>query len=325
MLENLRLADISNIPLPKIKWIVGVPGCGKTYAILNNHKPGKDLILTLTKHGCTEIRKQMASKLKVKINDLKENYRTVASILVNGSSKKVETVYIDEALLMHSGTIGFIAHMTGANEIIIIGDEWQIPYIEREGVSDVLFSSPRKYCHVTSVLTCTRRCPVDVTYALSYFYPGIYTKNTTTISMKMSHNTGLIADNQDTLYMTHTQKDKQSLINLGLGKRNGSAIMTIHEAQGQTFDNVTLIRLNRKNEDIYMSTEHAIVAISRHRKSFLYLTQAGEDKVIKLMKSVGNCEKSLEKWNSEQALRNDIGLDPESMIKSREPILDNND
>jgi len=273
----------------------------------------------MTKQGCLEIRKEVSMKYNIKGANLRIDYRTVASVLVNGSKKKYMRCFIDECLLFHAGGIGYISSLTGAKEVVIVGDEWQIPYIERDGVCEVLFSSPRNFCKTTEIISCTRRCPIDVCYAVCIFYMGIYTTNLIEHSLcflKLSDK-HCFEDEPNTLYLTHTQVDKHLLLDKGLGIK--SVVLTIHEAQGQTFDNVILVRFNKKHHDVYNSDEHAVVSITRHRKTFTYFSSAScvKDKVKQLINRVKECKISLTQWNQQQALRNEIGLEPDDMIKPK--------
>lgn len=318
ILANIGAIKICEVPFPEIDFITGVPGCGKTHFIINNHQVGTDLILTLTKEGCHSIRSAVEAQSGISKDTLIQNYRTVASLLVNGSTKKFGTVYIDEALLMHAGLVGYIVALTSADRIILVGDEWQIPFIDRERISSGAFCSPTNFAHVTTTLACTRRCPLDVTYALSDYYTGIYSSSSVVLSMslcKVSDET--LTDLPNTLYLTHTQEDKEALISLGLGGLPGSKTLTIHEAQGQTYQHVRLIRFNRAPIDLYNSIEHAIVAISRHTISFKYVTQAGDDIVTALMRKVGTVEGDLQAWNEAQKIRQNLGLHDDKIIRRR--------
>jgi len=99
-------------------------------------------MLSMTREGCLEIRKEVSKEFNIQGRDLITDYRTVASVLVNGSTKKYNRCFIDECILFHAGGIGYIACLTGATKMLIMGDEWQIPFIEREGVCEVFFQLP---------------------------------------------------------------------------------------------------------------------------------------------------------------------------------------
>lgn len=75
--------------------VVGVPGCGKTTFILNDHKTG-DLVLTSSAEGAADIRDRRSKNQN--IEDFKRNFRTIDSYLLN-SREEYDNVWIDEALM----------------------------------------------------------------------------------------------------------------------------------------------------------------------------------------------------------------------------------
>lgn len=320
ILKNLSAINILKVPFPNILWVNGVPGSGKTYYLIHSHSVGKDLILTLTKEGCLELRNSVENLFGVDKATQKENYRTLASLLVNGSKRTFSKVIIDEALLMHAGLIGYVVALTGANCIELVGDEWQIPFVDRETTSKSKYSSPRLFAEITTSHVLTRRCPIDVCYALSLFYPGIHTINNTVLSMiKLPVNESTLRNVENTLFLTLTQKEKTNLQAKGIGCNDSSKLLTVHEAQGQTFEHVILVRLNNKHLEIYNSIEHAIVAISRHTLTFKYLSSVGEDMVSKLISNVMVSNVNLPEWNAKQKLRYNMGMDSDQLIKKKPP------
>lgn len=317
ILENISDIRILNVPFPEILWVNGVPGCGKTHYLIHSHKIGEDLILTLTKEGCRELRDSVIKLFSVDKDTARQNYRTLASLMVNGTKRKFNKVIIDEALLMHAGFIGFVVALTGAKIIELVGDEWQIPFVDRDNTKSH-FSSPSLFAEITTSNVQTRRCPIDVCYTLASFYPGIFTTSKIAESLSVhTLNINSLPDTENTLYLTHTQQDKQALLNVGVGNKVGSKVLTIHEAQGQTFELVILVRFNRKKLKLYNSIEHSIVAISRHTKLFYYFTAASEDMVSNLIKKVTSAKENLVEWNEKQMLRHSMGLSKEMLIRKK--------
>lgn len=283
---------------------------------MEEHCPRKDLVLSLTKEGCLSIRERMRGRIEN--NELKVHYRTLASLLVNGANRQFDSVFIDEALLMHAGFIGFVVALTGAKKVVLVGDEWQVPFMDRERITNNAYCSPRSFCEVSTTIACSRRCPVDVCFALSENYPGIYSSSPVCLSMKYSNlNDAAFSNEANTLYMTHTQDDKEALLTMGLGHEEGSNVLTIHEAQGLTYKHVVLVRFNNKPMQLYQSIEHAIVAVSRHTHSFKYVTTERTDMVSKLMKKVGECTEGLLTWNEQQRIRCSMGLSEDRIIRPR--------
>jgi hypothetical protein len=74
------------------------------------------------------------------------------------------------------------------------------------------------------------------------------------------------------VYLVHSQAEKGLLISKGYGSQEGSRTMTIHEAQGQTYESmVTMLA----------SFPHAaVVTVSRRTNSYIYYTDCPIDDVI---------------------------------------------
>lgn len=66
---------------PKITWINGVPGCGKTRWLVDNFDESRDAIVTTTTEAAKDLRERLARRLGEKA---KSKVRTMASILVDG-------------------------------------------------------------------------------------------------------------------------------------------------------------------------------------------------------------------------------------------------
>lgn len=60
--------------------------------------------------------------------------------------------------------------------------------------------------------------------------------------------------------------------------------MDVAMAQGQTHDNVVVVRSQTAMINLYHDESFALVAITRHKKTFEYITTGGEDALTKLVK-----------------------------------------
>ncbi|KAF9408282.1 hypothetical protein HW555_011986 [Spodoptera exigua] len=113
--------------VPSVRWINGVPGCGKTTWVVENFDEEKEVIATTT----TEAAKQLKERLRGSLGDrTNTKVRTMASILANGF-KANETYYrltVDEALMNHFGAIVMAARLAGAREVVLVGDVNQLPF-----------------------------------------------------------------------------------------------------------------------------------------------------------------------------------------------------
>ncbi|XP_053618054.1 uncharacterized protein LOC128679687 [Plodia interpunctella] len=252
-------------------WVNGVPGCGKTTWVVAHVNIESDLIVTATREAVKDLRDKLTPK--VGEERAKRRVRTMASLLVNGMMKgeTCTRLVVDEALMNHFGSIVMATKITGASETLLIGDHNQLPYIDRHNLFPLKYCRPHKVTTVTKELLCTYRNPQDVAYALSEIYSGIYSAKNLTRSLTLKEYRGAnIPKLEDTLYLTHTQAEKELLISQGYGANSGSCTLTIHEAQGRTFDTVIIARTTTKNSKLPQSVPHAVVAISRHTKTCVY-------------------------------------------------------
>lgn len=155
---------------------------------------------------------------------------------------------------------------------------------------------------MSETLTRTHRCPIDVTYLLSEKYEGFYSVSPK-VSMRRERISGAgVLKEKGVVYLALFQSDKEDLIRQGYSE--SSKVMTVHEAQGQTFRHVRYVRFSPKALKLYESEGHAIVAISRHTDTFVYYSDV-DDMVVSWMNRVaGRSEAELRRWNDERRLSN---------------------
>lgn len=293
-----------NWEVPKIRWVNGVPGCGKTTWVVRHFDVAKDVIITTT----TEAAKDLREKLAYRIGDLvKTKVRTMASVLVNGFKKNERYIrlIVDEALMNHFGAIIMASRLSGAGEIVLIGDVNQLPYIDRENLFELRYQRPNLVASISQELLCTHRNPMDVAYALREVYSGIYSSAAHVRSLEQRRFT----DSQipttllNTLFLVHTQEEKATLSNQGYGRGMGSRILTIHEAQGLTYESVIAIR-TRSRTQLHDSVSHAVVAISRHTGSFIYYADDHEDAISRFVRrAVEATPKAILDYNISMAIK----------------------
>jgi len=85
------------------------------------------------------------------------------------------------------------------------------------------------------------------------------------------------------------QDDKKVIAQLYKAVTTSYRIMTVHEAQGNTFQHVRLHRFVRGKSqthvpdafDLFQKDSYVLVAMTRHTHSFGYFTQMGEDNVTR--------------------------------------------
>ncbi|KAF9422270.1 hypothetical protein HW555_002079 [Spodoptera exigua] len=273
--------------VPKIQWVNGVPGCGKTTWVVSHFNEEEDVVATTT----TEAAKDLREKLAHRLGRTRTRVRTMASILSNGfrAHDKCHRIIVDEALMNHFGAIVMAARLSGASEVVLVGDVNQLPFLDRENLFQLNYTRPNVVAPITHELSCTHRNPMDVAYTLGEIYPGIYSSRTTQSrvhSLRVERYTGAKIPRlaQNTLFLVHTQEEKADLASQGYGSGEGSRLLTIHEAQGLTSDNVLVINTKTRRLQIHESVSHAVVAVSRHRVSCVYCTDDADDAAGGLIK-----------------------------------------
>ncbi|XP_046977641.1 uncharacterized protein LOC124543461 [Vanessa cardui] len=292
---------------PAITWVNGVPGCGKTTWVISHTNIETDLIVTSTKEAVKDLR----AKLTPRIGEekAKRRIRTMASLLVNGISEgdTCTRLVVDEALMNHFGAIVMATQIARATELTLIGDTNQLPYIDRHNLFSLQYKTPNTIITTNKELLCTYRSPQDVAYALNEVYKGIYSANHQVRSLSLKRYGGTsIPKTKNTLYLTHTQAEKELLIGQGYGSDSGSCTLTIHEAQGRTYERVYVIRTTGKVNSLIQSVPHAVVALSRHTKTCVYYTDSThEDAIARLISRAERAtEEAIRDYNLKMAIWN---------------------
>ncbi|XP_050550003.1 uncharacterized protein LOC126910728 [Spodoptera frugiperda] len=296
-------------PVPNIKWINGVPGCGKTTWVVENLDEERDVVATTTTEAAKDLREKLARRLGDRV---KSKVRTMASILSNGfkPGERCYRLTVDEALMNHFGAIIMAVRLSGASEVVLVGDINQLPYIDRENLFELNYARPNMVAAITQELLCTHRNPLDVAYTLSEIYSGIYSSKTTLSrihSLRVEAYSGaqIPVSAKNTLFLVHTQEEKSLLAGQGYGSGEGSRILTIHEAQGLTYDSVIIINTKVRRHQIRESVSHAVVAVSRHRVSCVYYTDDADDATGRLAKKAMNApSKLVVDYNLKTAMQN---------------------
>jgi hypothetical protein len=291
MLEPRIYKSISGIDwrtfrMPDVGLVQGVPGCGKTTYILRNHIPSKtkeiqtgkkkrtvitelgDLVLTATREAAADMRYR-AEQMGCFVTNAQ--YSTIDSYLINRAGKEFKRVWIDEALMQHAGVVPIICALTKCKTCRLLGDRSQIPFINRVAGVPLRMHKP-DFVDVVEVLETSYRCPADVAARLSSFYDdGKFFSASKVLKSCFLHriaNISAVPKAGFDLYLTFTQEDKIKLLTYGY-----KPVLTVHEAQGKDRDKICVVRDNHKEkEPIFLSDEHALVAMTRHREELHYYT-----------------------------------------------------
>nr|ATO98263.1 alpha A protein [Lychnis ringspot virus] len=278
----------------KFSLIEGVPGCGKSTAILNAASSRKHAVIGEGRKAIDDLRERFIKEKKWSAANARKRVRTLDSVLLATQPENVPTCegfHFDEALKVHFGAILLCADKVRAKYVIGQGDRAQLPMINRvEGV-DLAFSAPDYSCVEITPKLMSYRIPGDVAYFLSKkcFYKNrgvpqiVTTKNIVERSMfaRGQNTPDRFVSLQDlpiipgAQYLTFLQSEKEALIShLKSKSLKDFSVNTIHESQGGTFANVVLVRLQRTENEIYpgglRSSSYVVVGTTRHTKSFIY-------------------------------------------------------
>nr|ACJ54944.1 nonstructural polyprotein [Swine hepatitis E virus] len=163
-------------------------------------------------------------------------------------------VVIDEAPSLPPHLL--LLHMQRASSVHLLGDPNQIPAIDFEhaGLVPAIHPelAPTSWWHVT------HRCPADVCELIRGAYPKIQT--TSRVLRSLFWNEPAIG---------------QKLVFTQAAKAANPGAITVHEAQGATFTETTIIATADARGLIQSSRAHAIVALTRHTEKCVILDAPG--------------------------------------------------
>nr|QZZ63341.1 hypothetical protein [Leuven Virga-like virus 1] len=273
--NRVKNIDVNKVPLRKISLVSGVPGCGKTFYILQNANK-EDLVVTTTKENCEDI--------KTRNRELVDCVKTLHSVILHGYKNAVNTMYVDEALMAHIGEIMIVAELVKCKRVVLIGDEKQIPFISRNKLFEAKYYSCNNFCYEKAYMNMSHRVPLDVaTYYSKQYEKGFKTSNKLTDTVKIikvSNPTQI--KNTNNIILVFKQAEKASLKILGFSNVN-----TVHEFQGKQSTHIIIYRDSIYNSDmIYESDPHILVALTRHTKSLIYYTRKEDDKICRIIRAI---------------------------------------
>nr|ACL54976.1 ORF1 [Hepatitis E virus] len=149
-----------------------------------------------------------------------------------------------------------LLHMQRASSVHLLGDPNQIPAIDFEHAG--LVPAIRPELAPTSWWHVTHRCPADVCELIRGAYPKIQT--TSRVLRSLFWNEPAIG---------------QKLVFTQAAKAANPGAITVHEAQGATFTETTIIATADARGLIQSSRAHAIVALTRHTEKCVILDAPG--------------------------------------------------
>jgi len=279
----------------------GPPGCGKTYAILQQFEPAsKDGIMCPVRESIQDTRSRVVQKHE-SVPDARLRIRTVDSFLVNYGSDtrtkllRLDTLYADEVFMTHAGKWYAVAALTRAKRVRGFGDRQQIPHISRVQ-SAALHGSIRPQLVDHNWLTY--RCPQDAVAAWGIQY-GWKVRSVSKVSRSLSrvYSTAGLEIPDGCVMMCMYQWEKTELRKMYAQHLKRILIITAHESQGKTYKVVWFhrfdLRVRSDGFSLYDAAKHVLVAMSRHTDTFLYVCAARgmEDQFTKWIECGSNARR----------------------------------
>nr|WKL05914.1 hypothetical protein [Lingue ampelovirus 1] len=259
------------------------PGGGKTTRLVDEYLkfPHQTLVVTANSGSAEDINQEVARRLK---KPKKRVARTADSRVMNWvATTRVAVCRIDECFLLHYGQLKFVAVLSRADNIVLYGDENQIPFINRLAGFRCKVEALRADNVKCLQIDGTYRCPSDVCVHLSCLkkddgklcYPkGVKKLNDSRPERSVSKLPILSVDEVPSegfdVYLTFTQDEKNQMRSSLVRRRSKARVMTVHECQGKTFSNVAVVRTKPADDIVFDSLGHHIVAVSRHTVSLKY-------------------------------------------------------
>nr|QBZ78516.1 polyprotein [Grapevine leafroll-associated virus 2] len=268
------------------------PGGGKTTTLIESFlkifRKGEvsTMILTANKSSQVEILKKVEKEVsniecqnrKDKRTPKKSIY-TIDAYLMHHRGCKADVVFIDECFMVHAGSVLACIEFTRCHKVMIFGDSRQIHYIERNELDKCLYGDLDRFvdleCRVYG--NVSYRCPWDVCAWLSTVYDNLIATVKSESEGKCSMRINEINSVDDLIpdvgstYLCMLQSEKLEIskhfIRKGVSKLN---VLTVHEAQGETYARVNLVRLKFQEDEPFKSIRHITVALSRHTDSLTY-------------------------------------------------------
>jgi hypothetical protein len=303
-----KLVNTQYKPTAAAELVDGVPGCGKTYRILQEFTIRDVIITTVRETRDATLEELLANAKFAGLKDVLENrVRTVDSGNIH-SLPRAETLFVDEGLMAHSGAKTMAVKDTRAKRVKVFGDSTQIRFIDRGSrIGNMHFQSLFYWTQITEVNESVR-CPADAMWVSSQFYPEerrsriktfspirrsityVYEPNGKSsvwedvndpwvvISILRADGGDIVSRNSDK-FVYGAGRGK------GQKKKEGTVkVFSVHEIQGRTKPVVRAIRISPFNPDVVNSPEHINVCFTRHTLRMVYVStkDATNDKCASL-------------------------------------------
>lgn len=268
----------------------GPPGCGKTRDLLTTIQPSH-VAMCPVRESAVDTRGRLV-KSNPSFPDPKNRVSTIHSYLCNykhgaKNSLQADVLQADEVYMTHSGEWYAVAALLKVKSIVAYGDVYQIPHVPRVQASKMYL---RIVPTIEKVKYDIYRCPADALAAWGHIYDWKVRTHSSvrkSISVLTSAEQRSIPDGCVLMCMYQADKKELRKRYASLVKTKSLRIMTVHESEGKTFKHVWMFRFDiRVRSDagsLYDKPAYALVAMSRHTDTFVYVRP----------KDLGDC---LDKW-----------------------------
>jgi hypothetical protein len=276
--------------------IDGVPGCGKTYTIMQNFNV-RDVIMTMVRETRDATYDELCADERFDgyKDVLKQRVRTSDSAAMHGLPL-AQTLHVDEGLMGHMGNFVLGVRSCKPKKMVVYGDSTQIGFIDR--------GSKLGNLHFMSLFYWTQiiennesfRCPADAMWVSSQFYPAERRPRIKTMSPRLRSLSYILEPDVKGQIWTDSAKpwitvsilrgDMDELIT-----RNTSVfckgtttqktdprvpVFSVHEVQGRTKPFVRAVRISPFNPDVINSEPHLNVMFTRHTLKMVYISSCDE-------------------------------------------------
>lgn len=265
------IAESVRCKMSKIIFLDGGPGTGKTTFYLKKYVCSSiDAVITPTSELAVEVRNKLEGAT---YNPM---VRTLHAALSAMKGKTFGTVVIDECHLLPWTYIIAVCSICDFDRLILSGDPKQIGFIDFEKsyitTSDELrLSNWMRHFRVQRLRKCWR-CPKDVVAWLNEHH-GYQLEAMSPVTSSLE----ILPDLEKMDYtgkkcLAFTQYAKKAI-----SERYGSAVNTVHEVQGKTFNSVVLNLTTDALPLVNSSAAHMIVAVTRHTDKIFVIPDCRND------------------------------------------------
>lgn len=301
ILPNLCDIDTDSVVVaPRVVLYQGVAGHGKTRHIVNEadvvmtgDKYKLTLILTQTNEGRDDMIKRIAEHKGIDAERIDRTYVRTVNSFIKQPVRDVNVVYIDEAMMNHTGAIVAISLMSRARLVKCYGDIVQLPFCSK--LPNFVFGHNRMsdVFSVENIFNESHRIPKSVALSLADEYLDAHDALGSRVPIKTwSMETGtyeikIISSLSemdrtlpDNVILTFTMNDKNLL------RESGIFASTIASFQGKQSRNVTIFRSSTNQTDpIFNDVSMIVTAMTRHTHKLRYYTylRNGVDRLQKKM------------------------------------------